>query len=92
MKYDIVITSKCKKDIIRANEQGKDINLLFDIINQLSDGKTLDPKYKDHKLSGKYIGKRECHIQNDFLLIYQILEKEIILLIVRVGTHSDLFK
>ena len=92
MKYDIIITNSCKKDIKKASKQGRNIDLLFDIIDQLSDGKKLDPKFKDHKLSGEYEGKRECHIEPDFLLIYQINEKEIILYLVRVGSHSELFK
>ena len=92
MKYDIIITNSCKRDIKRASKQGKNIDLLFDVIDQLSDGKKLDPKYKDHKLSGEYEGKRECHIEPDFLLIYQIAEKEIVLYLVRVGSHSELFK
>ncbi len=90
-KYDIIITNSCKKDIKRASKQGKNIDLLFDVVDQLSDGKKLDPKFKDHKLSGNYEGKRECHIEPDFLLIYQINEKEIVLYLVRVGSHSDLF-
>ena len=69
-KYDIIITNLCKKDIKRASKQGKNIDLLFDVVDQLSDGKKLDPKFKDHKLSGNYEGKRECHVELDFLLIY----------------------
>ena len=92
MKYNIVITHSCKKDIQKASKQGKNIDLLFKIIDQLSEGKTLDPKYKDHPLKGKYSGKRECHIEPDFLLIYEIRVKEIVLYIVRVGSHSDLFE
>ena len=91
MKYDIVITKACKKDIKRASKQGKNIDLLFEIIDKLSDDIPLEPKYKDHKLSGFFEGKRECHIEPDFLLIYEKKEKEIILYIVRVGSHSDLF-
>ena len=91
MKYDIVITNSCKRDIKRASKQGKNINLLFDVIDQLSDGLTLDAKYKDHKLSGPYEGKRECHIEPDFLLIYQINDTEVVLYLVRVGSHSELF-
>ena len=92
MKYDIVITNSCKKDIKKASKQGKNINALFDVVDQLSEGKTLEPRYKDHKLSGVFEGKRECHIEPDFLLIYQIIQKDIILLLVRVGTHSELFR
>ena len=92
MKYDIVITNSCKKDLKKASKQGKSLDTFFDVVDQLSEGKTLEPKYKDHKLSGIYEGKRECHIEPDFLLIYQISEKEIILYLVRVGSHSDLFR
>ena len=92
MRYDILITNSCKKDIRKARKQGKNIELLFDVINQLSEGKSLDSKFKDHKLSGLYEGKRECHIEPDFLLIYEIKEKEIVLYLVRVGSHSELFR
>ena len=92
MRYDILITNSCKKDIRKARKQGKNIELLFDVINQLSEGKSLDSKFKDHKLSGSYEGKRECHIEPDFLLIYEIKEKEIVLYLVRVGSHSELFR
>ncbi len=91
MKYDIRITNACKRDIKRAGKQGKNINLLFDVIDRLSEGETLEPKFKDHKLSGQYEGKRECHIEPDFLLIYEIRVNEIILYLVRVGSHSELF-
>ncbi|MCR5309316.1 MAG: type II toxin-antitoxin system YafQ family toxin [Bacilli bacterium] len=74
MKYNIVITNSCKKDIKKASKQGKNIDLLFEVVDRLSEGQTLDPKYKDHKLFGEYEGKRECHIESDFLLIYQIID------------------
>ena len=79
MKYNIVITNSCKKDIKKASKQGKNIDLLFEVVDRLSEWQTLDPKYKDHKLFGEYEGKRECHIEPDFLLIYQIIDKEIVL-------------
>lgn len=60
MKYDIIITSSCKKDIKRASKQGKNINLLFEIVDKLSDGEILEPKYNDHKLNGQYEGMREA--------------------------------
>lgn len=90
MRYNVRILNKCKKDIKKAKKQGKNIELLFNIVDQLSEGKTLDKKYKDHKLHGKYEGKRECHIEPDFLLIYEIDNTDIILYLVRVGSHSDL--
>lgn len=91
MKYDVVITNACKKDIKRASKQGKNIDLLFEVVDRLSEGEILEPKFKDHKLSGEYEGKRECHIEPDFLLIYEVREKEIVLYLARVGSHSELF-
>lgn len=91
MKYDIRITNSCKRDIKKAEKQGKNINLLFEVVDLLSEGKTLEPKFKDHKLVGQYEGKRECHIEPDFLLIYEIKLSEIVLYLVRVGSHSELF-
>lgn len=91
MKYNVLITNSCKKDIKKASKQGKNINLLFEVVDRLSEGEILEPKYKDHKLSGDYEGKRECHIEPDFLLIYEICEEEIVLYLVRVGSHSELF-
>lgn len=92
MKYDVIVKNSCKRDIKKAQKQGKNLKLLFEIVDQLSEGKPLDPKYKDHKLSGKYDGKRECHIEPDFLLVYQIAESVVILYLIRVGSHSDIFK
>lgn len=91
MKYDIVITNQCKKDIKLAKRQGKNIDIIFEVADLLSEGKELDPKFRDHPLSGNYEGKRECHLEPDFLLIYEKRKKEIILYLIRVGSHSKLF-
>lgn len=53
-------------------KQGKDVELLLDIVDILAAERVLDPKQKDHPLSGDYLGHRECHIQPDWLLIYKI--------------------
>jgi mRNA interferase YafQ len=60
------------------------------LMTKLTKEEPLDPKYKDHRLSGDYKNHRECHVEPDWLLIYRITAKEI--LFVRTGTHSDLFK
>ena len=57
----------------------------------LADGETLPAKYRDHTLTGNYSGFRECHITPDWLLIYEVRESELILVLSRTGTHSDLF-
>lgn len=71
--------------------RGYDIRLLDDVVTKLSNGETLDLKYKDHFLIGNYKGKRECHIAPDWLLIYEYDNHNLFLYLTRTGTHSDLF-
>jgi len=92
LKYDVVITNSCKKDIKLAKKQGRNLNLLFEVVDRLSEGEILEPKYNDHKLTGNFKGKRECHIEPDFLLVYSISEAKIILYLLAVGSHSHIFK
>ena len=58
---------------------------------RIKSGQKLDQKYRDHELTGNYKNFRECHIEPDWLLIYQIENEELILILSRTGTHSDLF-
>ena len=92
MKYRIKFTKRFKKDLKQAKKQGKDIEKLFKIIEKIAKDKVLDEKYRDHSLSGNYKGTRECHIEPDFLLIYEKIEEVLVLSLVRTGSHSDLFK
>lgn len=85
-----VFTNKYKKDLEKSKKQGRDIEELKKVIELLINGKSLPQKYKDHKLSGNYKDCRECHIKSDWLLIYTITDKELIL--ERISTHSELFK
>jgi len=89
--YTIKPTTKFQKDLKLVKKRGYQISLLTTVIEQLSNGETLDAKYKDHLLKGNYTGYRECHITPDWLLIYEISEDDLILYLTRTGTHSDLF-
>ena len=91
MRYDIQFTSRFKKDLKLAKKQNKNLEKLFDVVETLAKGEVLDAKFKDHALSGEYIGARECHIEPDWLLIYEIKDDVLVLLLYRLGTHSDLF-
>ena len=64
---------------------------MFEVIEILANGGKLDAKYRDHNLSGNYKCTRECHIEPDWLLIYEIKEDILVLMLSRTGTHSDLF-
>lgn len=52
----------------------------------------LPPQYRPHKLSSKFNYSWECHINSDWLLLWQQDDRELTLLLIDTGTHSDLFK
>ena len=91
MKYEVKFTNQFKKDLKLAKKQKKDLDKLFEVVNILADGGTLDEKYRDHDLFGKYQGTRECHIEPDWLLIYEILDDVLVLMLYRLASHSELF-
>ncbi len=91
MKYTVRPTAKFQKDVKRIQKRGYNIDLLTEIIKKLANGERLLPKNRDHALTGNYASCRECHIAPDWLLVYEILEKELILYLTRTGSHSDLF-
>lgn len=88
---DIFFSAKFKRDYKRAIKQGKDVDLLLDIVEILAEERPLDPQHRDHALIGDYIGYRECHIQGDWVLIYKIDGQELLLTLTRTGSHSELF-
>nr|WP_181365796.1 type II toxin-antitoxin system YafQ family toxin [Butyrivibrio fibrisolvens] len=91
MKYTIKPTNKFQKDLKRVQKRGYDMNLLTDIVKKLANGEQLPRENRDHPLTGNYKGTRECHIQPDWLLVYEINEADLYLYLTRTGTHSDLF-
>ncbi len=91
MKYNVKFTSQFKKDIKLAGNRGKNLDELFSVIEALSNDMPLEERYRDHPLKGKYSACRECHIEPDWLLVYQKVEDCLILILYRVGSHSDLF-
>lgn len=86
----LVYTKQFAKDVKRMQKRGKPQDKLKVVIQQLVNEERLNPTYKDYKLIGNYKGRREYHIEPDWLLIYKITDDEIIF--ERTGTHSDLFE
>ena len=80
-----------KKDLKRIQKLGLNIDKLKNIMSRLSFEENLEPKHRDHLLIGNYVGYRECHVTPDLLLIYKVIDDEIIHFH-RAGTHSQLFK
>ena len=84
-------SGKFNKDIKLAKKRGYKLDLLQNVIMKLAMEEPLEARYKDHCLEGEYKGCRECHITPDWLLIYKIVDDELLLILTRTGTHSDLF-
>ncbi|MCK5914688.1 MAG: type II toxin-antitoxin system YafQ family toxin [Deltaproteobacteria bacterium] len=78
------------KDIKRLQKRGKPWGKIKTIIKILINEELLPERCRDHKLIGNYKGRRECHIEPDWLLIYKVEDPEITF--ERTGSHSDLFK
>lgn len=89
--YELLSTKRFKKDLKNIIKSGYDISLLDKVVNILLQGKPLPEKYKDHNLTGNFVGHRECHITPDWLLIYFINDNTLTLTLTRTGTHSKLF-
>lgn len=89
--YRIGYTNRFKKEFKRCLKRGLDITKLEDAIELLRLTGNLPPQYKPHKLSGDYAGCWECHLQPDWLLIWQQNDDELILMFMNTGSHSDLF-
>ena len=87
---NIRYTTQFKKDYKRLKKQHKDLEKLKVLIEILLSDQPLDPVYRDNALSGNWSKYRDCHIEPDWILIYQIKESELIL--ERTGSHSELFK
>ena len=90
--YSIHTTKQFRKSLKRVEKRGYNTDLLDEIVDMLAKGNKLPEKNKDHSLKGNYIGHRKCHIAPNWLLIYKITEKGLILLLTDTGTHGDLFE
>ena len=90
--YNVKPTTKFQKDLKKIKKRGYNISLLTEVIKILASGMSLPEKNRDHALSGNFSKYRECHISPDWLLIYEIDNDDLILILTRTGTHSDLFR
>jgi len=73
----------------KVTKRHKNLDKLYNIVEKLAKGIKLEARHKPHELIGNYAEKMECHIETDWLLIYEVTDELVILY--RTGTHSDLF-
>jgi mRNA interferase YafQ len=82
-------TKRFERDLKRARKRGKQLEKLWTVVDRLLSNEPLEARYRTHALSGEWQSFRECHVEPDWLLIWRETEDQVVL--VRTGTHSDLF-
>lgn len=93
--YQIVYAKKFEKSFTRLVKGGLKKSVqkeIVETIDLIARGVKMPPAYRDHQLHGEFAIYRECHVQGDLLLMYQIIDAELILLMVNIGSHNDLFE
>jgi mRNA interferase YafQ len=79
-----------RDDLKRQKRRGRNVEDLIAAVEILADAGQLPASYRPHQLRGRWKGVWECHIEPDWLLIYEVTHSEVLL--IRTGTHSDLFE
>lgn len=93
-KYTVEISNRFKKDFKLCIKRGLPIEKIQLAMRLLEETGSLPPEYRPHKLVGKYTGKWECHINgqnSDWLMVWDQNDTELTLLMLRTGSHSDIF-
>lgn len=90
--YEVIYTGQFKKSLKQCVRRGLDVNIFKTVLDILQEKGQLPAEYHPHKLTGKYKGCWECHMQPDWLLIWEQEDRQLRLILVDTGTHSDLFK
>ena len=90
-KYQLQVTGQFKQDLKRCKKRGLPMQKLWEVIGRLLNGETLEKKYRAHVLTGDRKGQWECHIEPNWLLIWEVRDEQLILVMLNTGTHSDLF-
>ena len=83
-------TNQFQKDLKLMGRRGKSLEKFKRVANSLVSQEILEARFRNHKLTGSYKDRWECHLEPDWLLVYKLFGDEIIF--ERTGTHSDLFE
>lgn len=90
-KYEVVYSNKFKKSLKKVLKQGKDIKKLKIVVDKLANKEKLEPRFRNHSLinDNYYKDCSECHIESDWLLVYQYDDDKLVLILVNTGSHSE---
>jgi mRNA interferase YafQ len=89
MARDLRTTSAFERDLRRVAKQGKDLDKLEMIVDNLQAGEPLPARCRPHPLRGTWVGYWDCHVEPDWILLYRLTDEALIL--VRTGSHAELF-
>lgn len=89
--YQVEYTNRFKKDLKRCVKRGLDLRKALHAIKLLECDGELPLSYRPHKLSGNKKGQWECHIEPDWLMVWEQNNEHMTLLFLQTGTHSDIF-
>ena len=90
--YKVRTRKRFRQQYSKLEKRGYDMSLLDDVVQMLANGETLPAQYKDHPLKGNRKGYRDCHILNDWVLIYKIDKNILTLILSETGTHADILE
>lgn len=92
--YKLLLTTQFKKDLKKIKKHTSDFNLTTNVLHLLQGFgvKGIPKTMKPHKLKGNYADNWECHIKPDLLIIWFQIEEDKSITLIRIGSHSDLFK
>lgn len=90
--YELSYTPRFLAAAKRCKKQGKDMSQLWDAVRLLMEEGSLPASYSPHVLHDEYAGYRECHIDDDWLLIWKQNDNKLTLVLTNLGSHSELFQ
>lgn len=90
--YTLRTTQEFDKDVKRCKKNGRNMQLLRDVVELLEENGSVPESYKPHMLHDEYAGLWECHIEEDWLLVWCQNDKRLTLLLTNTGTHKELFQ
>ena len=88
-------STQFKTDLKKLVKKSKfDLELTFEVLEilQISGAKGIPLEMKPHRLKGNYKNNWECHIKPDLLIIWFQIEENFTIKLIRIGSHSELFK
>ena len=85
----VIYSGACARDLCKLAKRGKDLSKLYRVVEALAKGIPLAAKHTPHPLKGAWKPKWDCHIEPDWILIYEVTDDAVKL--ARTGSHSDLF-